>query len=96
MVGVRVIVGVRVMVGVYVGVRVLVGVAVKLLILPVTTQLPQFGKLKVRLMFQTPAQVVLLKSAIQDISVPLPAIGRAGGVEVVFTGESIILVAAGL
>ena len=46
--GVRVIVGDNVRVGVRVGVRVRVGVGVKLFTLPVSTQLPQPGKLKVK------------------------------------------------
>lgn len=94
-VGVRVMVGVAVMVGVLVTVEVAVGVAVKLLMLPVTMQLPHPGKLKVRLISQMPSQVVLLKSAIHCTSVPFPLIGNAGGVDVVFTGELTMLVAEG-
>ena len=63
------------------------------MILPTTTQSPQFGKLKVRLISQMPDQVELLKSAIHWRSVPPPLIGSAGGMEDVVTGESTMLLA---
>ncbi len=88
--------GVRDGVGVREGVGVKVGVDVKLLMLPTTTQLPQPGKLNVKLTLQIPLQVELLNLAIQDTCVPDPSIGRAGGVDVVLIGEAMIFVADGL
>lgn len=91
-VGVLVMVGVRVIVGVRVGVRVLVGVEVKLLMLLVTVQSPQPGKLNVRLTLQMPFQVVLLKSASQVTLAPLPLIGRSGTFAVAVAGDATICV----
>lgn len=59
-----------------------------MLMLPVATQSPQFGKVKVRLTFQTPVHVELLKSAIQSSVEPLPFSCMFGAVEL--TGESTI------
>ena len=89
-------VGVRVMVGVGVMVGEAVGVEVKLSILPVTMQLPQSGKLKVRLTLQMPYQVELLNLEIHDTCVPPPAIGRSGTAADVVIGELIIFVTDGL
>ena len=93
LVGVRVIVGVLVMVGVFVIVGVLVmvgvfvGVDVKLSMLPINVQLPQPGKLKVRVTDHMPEKAELLNRAIQDTFAPSPSIGRAGGVDEVLMGD---------
>ena len=63
---------VGVMVGVRDGVYVMVGVGVKLLTLPVNTQVPQFGKSKVRVTVYTPAKFALTKLASQVACVPPP------------------------
>ncbi len=88
--GVSVIVGVRVMVGVRVGVNVSVGVAVKLLMVDVTVQSPQLGKLNFRLTVQSPAQVESFVSASQVACEPFPLSGRLGTVELVFCGEVVM------
>jgi hypothetical protein len=55
---------------------------------PVSTQLPQPGKLKVMEMVYKPAKFESLKSATQVLrGVPLPFRGSAGGIELVNTGE---------
>ena len=89
-VGVRVIVGVSVRVGVRVGVLVSVGVAVKLFTLPVTGQVPQPGKLKVKVTVYEPTKVSLLKSASQVANVP-PPLSRMDGAGA-FTGEVVLSV----
>jgi hypothetical protein len=66
------------------------------LMLPVTGQSPQPGKVKTKVISQTPSQVDVLKRACHFRVVPPPLICRVNGVGVVVTGEVIIFVAEGL
>jgi hypothetical protein len=89
---VRVTVGVRVIVGVRVTVAVEVGVAVKITYESVIVQSPQPGNVNVKVTVNKPLKVELLKSAIQVVRVPLPAMGRSGTEAEVLIGEVVICV----
>lgn len=60
------------------------------MMLPVTIQVPQPGKSKVRLTLQAPDQVELFESASHVARVPLPLKGKVPEGALVFCGESVI------